>query len=239
MARGEIKRAVLKVSGEIFKGALGNGFSQKSCQQLALGIKALVSQGIELGIVIGGGNIFRGRQGKELGLPSAPRDYIGMLATVMNGIVLREFLEKVGLKSSLMTNLECPKVAESYTWVSATESLSNGEIIIFSGGSGSPFFTTDTAAALKACELGAQVLLKATKVDGIYNKDPLAYPDAYKFQTLSFRDFIQERLEVMDMTAITLCQNQNIPVLVFQMELLLKEPHASLKEISHLGSWIE
>lgn len=216
------KRILLKISGESLSGSQRFGISADPCRHVAESIKHLQQMGLEIAIVIGGGNIFRGIDLKEFGIQRTPADHIGMLATLINGIALQQTLESLGCSAKVMTALECPKVAESYNWYRAQEALSKNQILIFVGGTGNPYFTTDTAAALRASEIQADVFLKATKVDGIYNKDPLKFPDAIKYDKMTYSQVLAEKLEVMDATAIALCMSNKIPILVFNMQLLGK-----------------
>ena len=215
------KRILLKLSGESLAGPERSGLNPNSTKNLCQAIKSLHDSGTEIGIVIGGGNIFRGINAKELGLPRTPADQMGMLATLINGITLQNTLNSIGCNAKLMSALECPRVAEAYNWQKALDYLSKGDVVIFVGGTGNPYFTTDTAAALRASEIHAEALLKATKVDGVYNKDPKKYPDAKKYEQLTYAQFLAEKLEVMDATAIALCMSNKIPVLVFNMDKLV------------------
>lgn len=214
------KRVLLKISGEMLMGPSGFGIDLKACLAVARQICALKKLGVEIAIVVGGGNIFRGVNLSAIQMPRTPADQMGMLATLMNGIALQQSLQFCGNKTHLMTALECPKVAESYNWAKAMEYISEGSILIFVGGTGNPFFTTDTAAALRASEIQADMLLKATKVDGIYNKDPMKHANAIKYSTLSYSQMLAEKLEVMDATAVALCQSNHIPIFVFNMKRL-------------------
>jgi uridylate kinase len=214
------KRILLKLSGEALAGKQKLGIAKEPCQQIALAIKALRDAGLEVAIVIGGGNIFRGVSLKELGIAQTPADQMGMLATLMNGVALQQALIAVGCKTRLFSGLECPQVAETYQWKKALEAIEEGAVLIFVGGTGNPYFTTDTAAALRANEIEAEILLKATKVDGVFNKDPLKHRDAHKYDTLAYSQVLAEKLEVMDATAIALCMTYQIPILVFNMQLL-------------------
>lgn len=198
------------------------GVSHEGCQEIAQAIKEMRGGGLEVGIVIGGGNIFRGVDLKEIGMERTPADQIGMLATLINGISLQQALKAIHCDALVMSALECPRIAESYNWHKAMEALASGKVVIFVGGTGNPYFTTDTAAALRASEIHADILLKATKVDGIYNKDPLKYSDAVKYDRMNYSQVLAEKLEVMDATAIALCMNNKIPILVFNMKLLVK-----------------
>jgi uridylate kinase len=214
------RRILLKLSGEMLVQGQPFGISGEACQALAANIKKLQSSGLEIGIVIGGGNIFRGTHLEAIGIARSPADQMGMLATLINGIALNEALENIGCKSKVLTALECPKVAETYTWKTAMDALQAKTVVIFVGGTGNPYFTTDTAAAMRASEINADALLKATKVDGIYSKDPLKYSDAIKFSSLSYSEMLREKLEIMDATAVALCRSNHIPILVFDMQKL-------------------
>lgn len=213
----QYKRILLKLSGEALMGKEPYGISQEACLQISEGIKDLVDQGMQIGIVIGAGNIFRGLKGDKLGIKRTPADQMGMLATIMNGIALGQSLEAVGVENIIMSAIDCQSIAEPYSWRGALHHLAHNRVVIFVGGTGSPYFTTDTAAALRASEIQAEILLKATKVDGIYSKDPLKYPDAIRYETLSYSEVLAQKLDVMDATAIALCMSNQIPIFVFNM----------------------
>lgn len=217
------KRILLKLSGESLANDQKFGLSAESCSHIAKAIKELKDSGLEIAIVIGGGNIFRGVNLKEIGMARTPADHIGMLATLMNGIALQQSLLSIQCPATLMSALECPKVAEPFIWSNAMKTLDEGNVLIFVGGTGNPYFTTDTAAALRASEIHADVFLKATKVDGIYNKDPLKHPDAKKYEKMTYSQVLAEKLEVMDATSVALCMSNRIPILVFNMRLLGSE----------------
>lgn len=221
--KSKFKRLLLKLSGEVLSGPQKFGIDANACREIAETIKGMRHAGHEIGIVIGGGNIFRGVNLKELGLQRTPADQIGMLSTLINGIALQQALEAIDCASVVMSALECPKVAESYNWQRAISLLAEGKVLIFVGGTGNPYFTTDTAAALRASEIHADIFLKATKVDGIYNKDPIKHPDAIKYDSMSYSQVLAEKLQVMDATATALCMDNNIPILVFNMKLLGKQ----------------
>lgn len=214
------KRVLLKLSGESLMRPQSFGVSQQGCQEIAQAIKQMRQSGLDVGIVIGGGNIFRGVDLKAIGMERTPADHIGMLATLINGIALQQALNAIQCEALVMSALECPRVAESYNWRKAMEALNSGKVVIFVGGTGNPYFTTDTAAALRASEIHADLLLKATKVDGIYSKDPLKFPDAIKYNLIPYSQVLAEKLEVMDATSIALCMSNKIPILVFNMQLL-------------------
>lgn len=233
------KRVLLKLSGEILLDGEPFGIQPKACLALAKSIQEMKETGLEVALVIGGGNIFRGLNLTAKGIERTPADQMGMLATLMNGIALQETLESVGCTARVMTALECPRVAETYTWNKAQEYLRNGDVLIFVGGTGNPYFTTDTAAALRASEIHADILLKATKVDGVYNKDPLKYSDAKKYQELSYSQFLSEKLELMDATAVALCRSSHIPILVFNMKLLKQGKIVEVIQQPHLGTLLK
>jgi len=234
------KRVLLKISGECLQGSEAFGIQKDACVALAQSIKRLRDAEIEVGIVIGGGNIFRGLQLKETGMKATPADQMGMLATMINGLALKQALAQVECSARVLSAIDCPKIVESYTWNNALDYLSKGEVLIFVGGTGNPYFTTDTAAAMRASEIQADILLKATKVDGIYTKDPLKHKDAVKYGSLSYSQFLAEKLGVMDATAITLCRNNKIPVFVFNMKHLAGDIVKILKNKEmKFGSLIE
>lgn len=230
-------RILLKLSGESLTKNQSFGLNPEACQEIASAIQKIHQEGYQIGLVIGGGNIFRGMG--QIGMPRTPADQIGMLATIMNGIALQQALIPLGCPTRVLSALDCPKVVESYNWKNALEYLSKGEIVIFVGGTGNPYFTTDTAAALRASEIQADYLLKATKVNGVYNKDPLKYKDAVKYDVLSYSQFLAEKLEVMDATSVTLCRNSQTPILVFNMEMLGKESITALLRDKQHGTLVK
>ena len=204
------------------------GIEHKACAQIAISIKEVYEEGIkEIGIVIGGGNIFRGVQAQKFGFERTPADHIGMLATAINGLVLQQSLTALGLKSHVMSALDCQLITERYNWAKAVEYLEKGIILIFVGGTGSPYFTTDTAAALRASEIQAEILLKATKVDGVYSKDPKVNKEAVKYAKLSYAEVLTRKLNIMDAAAVALCRDNQIPICVFN----LFEKGAMLKSV--------
>jgi uridylate kinase len=233
------KRVLLKLSGEILMGSHSYGIEQDACGKIARALKEMKESGLELAVVIGGGNIFRGVNHKSLGLPRTPADQIGMLSTLINGIALQQALSLVDCEARLMSAIECPSVADSYQWRSALEYLSSGQIVIFGGGTGNPYFTTDTAAALRANEIHADILLKATKVDGIYNKDPLKHPEAKKYDHITYSQILAEKLEVMDATSIALCMSNRLPVFVFNMKLLVEGKILYVLDHQELGTLVK
>ena len=214
------------------------GINPQACLTLAENIKRLHQTGLQIGIVIGGGNIFRGINLASMNIPRSPADQIGMLATMMNGIALQETLLSIHCPAKVLTALDCPKVAESYTWHKAIQALNDNTVVIFTGGTGNPFFTTDTAAAMRASEIQADILLKATKVDGIYSKDPIKFKDAKKYPTLTYSQMLADKLEVMDATSVALCRNSKIPILVFNMHLLNSPINADLASLKASGSFV-
>jgi len=215
-------------------GPLGFGIDQEACNLTAAAISRLHKAGVDVAVVIGGGNIFRGVNLLAAGMPRTPADQMGMLATLLNGIALQQALIAIGEKVCVMSALECPKVAEPYNWSRALQYFQERTILIFVGGTGNPYFTTDTAAALRASEIQANILFKATKVDGIYNKDPLKYPNAVKYTTISYSEVLAEKLQIMDATAITLCRSSQVPIYVFNMQRLFDEPADKiLSDFSH------
>lgn len=227
------KRVLLKISGEMLMGKELFGINAAACRSVANAIKALRDNSIEVGIVIGGGNIFRGVSLSSAEISRTSADQIGMLATLMNGVALQQALETIGCPARVLSAVECPRIAEGYNWNLAREYFSQGKVLLFVGGTGNPYFTTDTAAAMRACEIQANILLKATKVDGIYNKDPLKHKDAVKYNTMTYAQILAEKLEVMDATAIALCQSNHLPILVFNMRLLADQ--TLIEVLSHGG----
>ncbi|MCP4520593.1 MAG: UMP kinase [Cytophagales bacterium] len=211
------KRVLLKLSGEALLGEEAYGIDPKRLQQYATEIKAIIDQGIEVAIVIGGGNIFRGVQASATGIDRVQGDYMGMLATLINSMALQGALEKEGLITRLMSGLHVQEVAENYIRRRAVRHLEKGRIVIFGAGTGNPYFTTDSAASLRAIEIEADAVLKGTRVDGIYTADPEKDSSATKFDQLSFKEIYDKGLKVMDMTAFTLCEENNLPIIVFDM----------------------
>lgn len=212
-------RILLKLSGEALAGKQGYGVDLKILQDLAADVKEISEMGVQIAIVIGGGNIFRGMQASESGMDRASADYMGMLATVMNALAMQDALEKHGVFTRVQSAIEMQEVAEPYIRRRAERHLEKNRVVIFAAGTGNPFFTTDTAAALRACEIGANVLLKATKVDGIYDADPVKNPKAKMFHELRYIDVLNKGLKVMDSTAISLCMDHAMPIIVFNMSI--------------------
>lgn len=210
-------RILLKLSGESLMGDRNFGIDPKMLEQYAIEIKSITDIGVQVAIVIGGGNIYRGMNESETGIERAQGDYMGMLATVINGMALQAALEKVGVKTRLQSAIEMEQVAEPYIRRRAIRHLEKGRVVIFGAGTGNPYFTTDTAGSLRAIETNAQVILKGTRVDGIYSADPEIDKSAQRFDKLGFSEVIAKGLKVMDMTAFTLCQENNLPIIVFDM----------------------
>lgn len=230
------QRVLLKLSGESLMGDQNFGIEPQMLTHYAASIKALIDRGIEVAVVIGGGNIFRGLNAHHSGIERVQGDYMGMLATVINGMALQSAMEKAGIKTRLISAIEMHKIAEPYIRRKAIRHLEKGRALIFSAGTGNPFFTTDSAAALRANEIGADVILKGTRVDGIYSADPEKDPKATKYDTITFKEVIQKDLKVMDMTAFTLCQENGLPIIVFDVnnpENLIK-----IVEGEHVGTLV-
>lgn len=215
--RKPYKRVLLKLSGEALMGSQKFGIERKVCEHIANSVKEIHDLGLEIGIVVGAGNIFRGNQADDFGLARTPADHIGMLATTINGIILQQSLTNVGVEALVMSARSCDSMIETYNWNHAQHALSKGKIVIFVGGTGNPYFTTDTAAALRASELKAEILLKATKVDGVYSDDPQKNPKAVKYETLTYNEALTKNLKVMDATALALCRENGIPIYVFNL----------------------
>ncbi len=211
------RRVLLKLSGEALMGDAGYGIDPKVIAELAEQIKEIVDDGVQVAITVGGGNIFRGVAGSANGMDRAQADYIGMLATVMNALALQDGLERHGMVSRVQSAIEMRQVAEPYIRLRAVRHMEKGRVVIFAAGTGNPYFTTDTTAALRACEIDADCMMKATKVDGIYDCDPASNPDAKRFEKISYLDVLTKELDVMDAAAISLCKDNEMPLLVFNM----------------------
>lgn len=211
------KRVLLKLSGEALMGEQKFGIENKACQQIARSIKEVHDLGVQIGIVVGGGNIFRGNQAENFAFARTPADHIGMLATTINGLVLQQTLANLGIDSRVMSALNTNSIVEPYHWGHALHSLQKGVMIIFVGGTGHPYFTTDSAAALRASEIQAEILFKATKVDGIFSEDPKKNPKAKKYDQLTYSEVLAKQLNIMDATAIALCRENKIPICVFNL----------------------
>ena len=209
------KKILLKLSGEALMGDQEFGISSDVITSYAKQIKEIIDLGVEVSIVIGGGNIFRGISGAAQGVDRVTADHMGMLATVINSLALQNSIEKLGIPTRVQTAIEMPKVAEPFIKRRAQRHLEKGRVVIFGAGTGNPYFTTDTAAALRAIEMETDVVIKATKVDGIYDKDPVKYPDAKKYETVTYNEVLAKDLKVMDATAISLCRENKLPIIVF------------------------
>ncbi|HKX62263.1 MAG TPA: UMP kinase [Verrucomicrobiae bacterium] len=215
MKTAKYRRILLKLSGEALGGEMGVGICPKAVQDMADQIKEVRDIGVQVVVVIGGGNIFRGLAGSERGIERAAADYMGMLATVINALALQDALEKMGVPTRVQSAITMHQVAEPFIRRRAIRHLEKKRVVIFGGGTGNPYFSTDTAAALRANEIGAEVILKATKVDGIYDADPKKNPDAKRFSTINYLDALQRQLKVMDSTAFSMCLDNKMPIIVF------------------------
>ncbi|MBP6059710.1 MAG: UMP kinase [Candidatus Saccharicenans sp.] len=211
------KRVLLKLSGEAMRGELAYGIDFKRARSIARELNEIHSLGVDIAIMIGGGNIFRGSQGVAEGMDRVTADHIGLLATVINGLALQDALEKEGLVTRLISAIEIKAVAEPFIRRRALRHLEKGRVVIFTAGLGSPYFTTDTAAVLRALEIKAEVILKATKVDGVYTADPMVDAGATRFESIKFLEVMQQELKVMDSTAISLCKDNNLPIIIFNL----------------------
>jgi uridylate kinase len=217
MSKPAYKRILLKLSGEALQGDSGYGISPEVLSQIASELVEVSRLGVDLAIVVGGGNIFRGVSGSAAGMDRATADYMGMLATVMNAVALQDALEKSGLPTRVQSAISMSELCEPYIRRRAIRHMEKGRVIIFAAGTGNPYFTTDTAAALRAMEVNAQVLLKATKVDGIYDKDPAKHTDAKRYERVTYTECLHQDLKVMDMTAFALCRDNKLPIVVFDL----------------------
>lgn len=225
-AKPKYKRVLVKLSGESLGGENGSGISPQEVHGIAKQIAEIRDLGVEIVIVIGGGNIFRGYQGSKQGIERVTGDYMGMLATVINSLALQDALEKNGVETRVQTAIAIAQVAETFIRRKAIRHLELGRVVIFGAGTGNPYFSTDTAAALRANEIGAEVILKATKVDGIYDSDPMTNPKAKRYKTIDFSEALNKRLKVMDSTAFSLCMDNDMPIIVFD----IFKPH-NLKKV--------
>lgn len=217
MQRPIYKRILLKLSGEALMGDQGLGIDPKTVEDIALEIKEVSGLGVEIGIVIGGGNIFRGLSASARGMDRVSADYMGMLATVINAMALQDYLERHDVYTRVLTAIKMEEVAEPFIRRRAMRHLEKGRVVIFAAGTGNPYFTTDTAAALRAVEIEADVILKGTKVDGVYDCDPVKNENATKFESLTYLDVVKRRLQVMDTTAVTLCMENDLPIVVYNL----------------------
>lgn len=212
------KRILLKMSGEMLGGGAGGGIDLETLDHFAREIRTVIEMGVQTSIIIGGGNIFRGIAGAARGMDRAGADTMGMLATVINAIALQDAMERHGVKTRVMSALQMPQVCEPYIRRRALRHMEKGRAVIFAGGTGNPYFSTDTAAALRGAEIHAEVILKATKVDGVYDKDPARHDDAVRFPRVTYMDVLSRQLKVMDATAISLCMDNELPIIVFSLE---------------------
>ena len=217
MSSPAFRRILLKLSGEVLAGEQGFGIDPKKATELAKEVKSIYDMGVSIGLIIGAGNIFRGLQAASKGMDRVTGDYLGMLATIMNAISLQDALEKVGVETRTLSAITVSKIAEPYIRRRALRHMEKGRVVIIAGGTGNPYFTTDTAAALRATELHAEVVIKGTKVDGVYNKDPIVNSDAKRYKNISFNEVLSKNLRVMDLTAITLCKENALPIRVFNI----------------------
>ena len=236
MSEPKYQRVLIKLSGEALQGDQGYGISPESLDGFASEICEIQKLGVQVAIVIGGGNIFRGVAGSTAGMDRASADYMGMLATVINGLALQDAIEQLGGSTRMQTALEIKEIAEPYIRRRAMRHLEKGRVVIFGAGTGNPYFTTDTAAALRAMECHAQVILKATNVDGVYEDDPQLNPDARRYDRLTYIDVLSKNLRVMDSTAVSLCMDNELPIIVFD----LNRP-GNMKRVicgQELGTWI-
>jgi uridylate kinase len=211
------KRVLIKLSGEALMGEQKFGIEHSACQHIAHSIKEVYDLGLQIGIVVGGGNIFRGNQAQAFGFARTPADHIGMLATTINGLILQQTLASLGVSCRVMSAFNTDAIVENFHWGHAIHSLQKGVPVIFVGGTGNPYFTTDSAAALRASEIDAEIVLKGTKVDGIYNDDPMTNPHAKKYDRLTYSEVLAQKLNIMDATAIALCRESQIPICVFNL----------------------
>ncbi|MFH4355314.1 MAG: UMP kinase [Neisseriaceae bacterium] len=227
MSELKYTRVLVKLSGEALMGGAAFGINQSAVNAVITEVERIVKLGVEVAVVIGGGNMFRGLSAAAKGMERSTADYIGMLATIMNALALSEAFTSIGISSRVQSAFNIHQVAEVYTRSKALKYLEEGKVVIFAGGTGNPFFTTDTAAALRALEMKCDILIKATQVDGIYNDDPQKNPNALKYETITFEEALTKKLKVMDSTAFTLCQEQNLNIIV----LKLSEPDALRKVV--------
>lgn len=214
MTNPRYKRILLKMGGEALSGEAGFGIDPRRAAEVAEIIKGVYDLGVQVAVVIGGGNLWRGSVGIEQGMERSTADHMGMVATVMNALALQDSLERIGLMTRVQTAIEMRTIAEPYIRLRAIRHLDKGRVVIFGGGTGNPYFTTDTAGALRAMEINADVLIKATKVDAIYDADPKKHPDARRYERISYIDFLNSRLKVMDSTAVSLCMENDLPIVV-------------------------
>ncbi len=219
MSTAKYRRLLLKVSGEMLAGEQGYGIQPSILEGLAEEIASVTSLGVQVAVVIGGGNIFRGIAASASGMERASADYMGMLATVLNALALQNSLERAGVHTRVQSAIEMRQLAEGYIRRRAIRHLEKNRVVIFAGGTGNPYFSTDTAAVLRAMEIGAEVIMKGTKVDGIYDADPMKFPDAKKYSDIPYINILNQNLKVMDSTAISLCMDNNLPLIVFNLKV--------------------
>ena len=217
MSEFNYKRVLLKISGEVLGGKEGTGLDTETLKSLAEELKSVLDKGIQLALVCGAGNFFRGLSDKGGKMNRVSADYIGMLGTVMNALAVADFLKQVGVTATVQSAIEMPRICDRIQPLKADKLLEKGEIVIFAGGTGNPFFSTDSTAALRAAEINAEVVLKATKVDGVYSSDPVKDPTAKRFDTITYKEVLERKLKVMDLTAITFCSENKLPIIVFNM----------------------
>ena len=211
------KRVLLKLSGESLSGSENYGITQNALEHYSIEISEIVKKGIQTAVVLGGGNIFRGVQGTNTGVDRVQGDYMGMLATIINALAMQASLRKAGIETTVLSGIPIEPVCEKMSAQKADKLLNDGHVVIVAGGTGNPFFTTDSAAALRAIEIKADIILKGTRVDGVFDKDPEKYSDAVKFDSITFADAYKKNLRIMDLTAFTLCQENNMPIIVFNI----------------------
>ncbi len=236
MSSVQYKRILLKMGGEALAGPNGFGIDPKRAEEVAQIVKDVYDLGVQIAIVIGGGNLWRGSVGSAMGMERASADHIGMIATVMNALALQDALERVGIATRVQTSVEMRAIAEPFIRLRAIRHLDKGRVVIFGGGTGNPYFTTDSAGALRAMEIDADVLIKATKVDAIYSDDPEKNPDAQRFDELSYIDFLNMRLRVMDSTAVSLCMDNDLPIVV--LDFWVKDSVKQLVQGQTIGTTI-
>ena len=237
MSQVKYKRVILKISGEALAGDKGTGINPTVIGHLAKEIKSVHDLGVEIGIVCGGGNMWRGETGAKLGMERAQADYMGMLATIMNGLALQDGLEKIGVPTRMQTSIEMRQIAEPYIRRRALRHLEKGRVVIFGGGTGNPYFSTDTTAALRAAEIGAEAMLMAKNgVDGVYDDDPRINPNAKKYDKITYDDIIINNLKVMDLTSCSLCKQNNIPIFVF--DFAQKDSIIKILKNENIGTYV-
>ncbi len=230
------RRVLLKLSGEALAGDKGYGIDNEVLERIAKEVSVVHSKDVEVGIVLGGGNIFRGVSAAAVGMERVSADYMGMLATVINSLAMQDALERQGIKTRVMSAIAMPSICEQFITRRATRHLEKGRLVIFACGTGNPYFTTDTAAALRAKEIAAEVIIKATKVDGVYDKDPMKHPDAKMYKEVTYMDALKQNLKVMDATALSLCMEEHIPIRVFNISTPGNIEHVVFD--NSIGTWV-